>query len=480
MALRFSPARGAGSISLSSYVRGPQGAAATVDVGTVTDLAEGSSPTVSNSGTTSAATFNFGIPRGSMPAIGFNFDTSTTDSDPGNGKVRFNNATPASVTAIYFDNQDRDGNTVTSWLDAIDDSTSRIRGVLYIVPASSPASKLVYAVTGSVVDGTGYRKLTVSQVAGTTLPASGAHLGVMFAPSGNIGISAGFIQTFSATTADADPGNGTFRLNNATPSSATAAYLDNLDTGGTTVSAIMDRWATASATIKGNLRFVNLYDPTIWAEFEVTGSIVDGTGYRKVTLQNGVSSGSFTGDFVVTFLRAGSNGSYAPGGTDVALADGGTGASLVDPNADRIMFWDDSAGSVTWLSPNNSLAIVGTELRVVECHGIALSDEVNAITTGTNKATMSLPYAFTVTNVYATLNTVSSSGTPTVDINEAGTTILSTKLTIDANEKTSATAATAAVISDASIAANAEIGFDIDVAGTGAKGLKVFIEGYRS
>lgn len=152
----------------------------------------------------------------------------------------------------------------------------------------------------------------------------------------------------------------------------------------------------------------------------------------------------------------------------------------VDPNADRILFWDDSAGAWALLTLTDNLVISGTQLRAIETHGIALSDETTAITTGTNKATFSLPYAFTVTAVYATLNTVSSSGTPTVDINEAGATILSTKLTIDANEKTSATAAAAAVISDASIAANAEIGFDIDVAGTGAKGLKVFIQGYRT
>lgn len=121
----------------------------------------------------------------------------------------------------------------------------------------------------------------------------------------------------------------------------------------------------------------------------------------------------------------------------------------------------------------------------LEVHGIALSDETTAITTGTNKATMSLPYAFKVIGVYATLNTVSSSGTPTIDINEGGTTILSTKIVIDANEKTGGsagyqgTAAGAAVISDPDIAAFAEIGFDIDVAGTGAKGLKVFLIGYR-
>ncbi len=54
---------------------------------------------------------------------------------------------------------------------------------------------------------------------------------------------------------------------------------------------------------------------------------------------------------------------YTPGGTDVALADGGTGASLVDPNADRILFWDDSAGVMTWLELHASLEISGTTLK---------------------------------------------------------------------------------------------------------------------
>jgi hypothetical protein len=53
---------------------------------------------------------------------------------------------------------------------------------------------------------------------------------------------------------------------------------------------------------------------------------------------------------------------YASGGTDVALADGGTGASLTDPNADRIMFWDDSAGQVTWLTAGTGLTITGTTI----------------------------------------------------------------------------------------------------------------------
>lgn len=53
---------------------------------------------------------------------------------------------------------------------------------------------------------------------------------------------------------------------------------------------------------------------------------------------------------------------YVPGGTDVALGDGGTGATLSDPNADRILFWDDSAGQVTWLTASTGLTITGTSI----------------------------------------------------------------------------------------------------------------------
>lgn len=44
------------------------------------------------------------------------------------------------------------------------------------------------------------------------------------------------------------------------------------------------------------------------------------------------------------------------------LANGGTGANLTDPNADRILFWDDSAGAVTWLTAGTGLTITDTTI----------------------------------------------------------------------------------------------------------------------
>ena len=113
---------------------------------------------------------------------------------------------------------------------------------------------------------------------------------------------------------------------------------------------------------------------------------------------------------------------------------------------------------------------------------LAASDETTALTTGTAKVTFRMPYAFTVSGVRASLSTAQTSGSIfTVDINDSGTTILSTKLTIDNTEKTSTTATTAAVISDTALADDAEITIDIDQVGDGtAKGLKVVLIGTRT
>lgn len=57
---------------------------------------------------------------------------------------------------------------------------------------------------------------------------------------------------------------------------------------------------------------------------------------------------------------------YRGGGTDVALADGGTGASLADPNDDRIMMWDDSAGAVVFMDIGTGLTIDATPILSVD------------------------------------------------------------------------------------------------------------------
>lgn len=77
------------------------------------------------------------------------------------------------------------------------------------------------------------------------------------------------------------------------------------------------------------------------------------------------------------------------------------GVSLADPNADRIMFWDDSAGAATWLAPSTHLEISGTDLRVTEASRLAsifyvIDGGGAAITTGV-KGDLLIPFACTIT-----------------------------------------------------------------------------------
>jgi len=106
---------------------------------------------------------------------------------------------------------------------------------------------------------------------------------------------------------------------------------------------------------------------------------------------------------------------------------------------------------------------------------VACSDETTAITVGPAKATFRAVGAYTLVDVRASLSNAQVSGNIlTVDINKNGNTILSTKLTIDNNEKTSVTANVAAVISETAVADDDEISIDVDALGDGtATGLKV-------
>jgi len=111
------------------------------------------------------------------------------------------------------------------------------------------------------------------------------------------------------------------------------------------------------------------------------------------------------------------------------------------------------------------------------------------IATGNGKDSIVLPYGLlldTVANggIYATLSTAQASGTPlTVDVNRNGTSILSTKLTFDNNERSTTTAATPPVLVAGGevLAKGDEITFDVDQIGTaGARGIRVYLVGQRA
>lgn len=135
---------------------------------------------------------------------------------------------------------------------------------------------------------------------------------------------------------------------------------------------------------------------------------------------------------------------------------------------------DGSGGVAAWVAVNTGNP---TESIIIAC-----SDETSAIVTGNAKVTFRMPYAFTLSAVRASVTTAPTGSTIIIDINEGGSTILSTKLSIDAGEKTSTTAASAAVISDTALANDAEITIDFDQVGStiAGAGVKVYLIGTRT
>jgi hypothetical protein len=148
-----------------------------------------------------------------------------------------------------------------------------------------------------------------------------------------------------------------------------------------------------------------------------------------------------------------------------------------DAGSDKLVFWDDSESKLTYLTLGDGVAVSGTTVYAEDWFVVAASDETTSLTVGSGKTYFRMPYAATLIGVRASVNTVAS-GITIVDINESGSSVLGTKLHIDANEKTSTTAASGVTISDAALADDAEISIDIDQVGTApvAKGLKVYLK----
>ncbi len=177
------------------------------------------------------------------------------------------------------------------------------------------------------------------------------------------------------------------------------------------------------------------------AKISYTDSAAVAANTAKVT--NATHTGDATGDTTLTLATVNSNvGSFT--NTNITV---------------------NAKGLITAASNGSALPV---ELS------FALSDETTDLTTGTAKLTFRMPHAMTLTEVRASVSTAPTGSTLVFDINQTASTILSTKLSIDATEKTSTTAATPPVISTSALTDDAEITIDIDqigatIAGTGAK-----------
>jgi hypothetical protein len=119
-----------------------------------------------------------------------------------------------------------------------------------------------------------------------------------------------------------------------------------------------------------------------------------------------------------------------------------------------------------------------------ETIAVVCSDRSTAIVADTDVGGLTMPWGFSLLSVQASLVSGAATGTFTVDVNVNGTTVLSTKVTIDATEETSQTAAAPSVLSGlrkmVEMAKGDIVSIDIDDDASGdAIGLIVYLIGMR-
>lgn len=127
--------------------------------------------------------------RVSRRILDFQFNSSTSAADPGSGYLSFNSATKASITALYISKTGRAGQPFGGQIETWDDSTSDVRGRLYVFATLSPTEYIDLAITDTGTDHSTYWEFPVSYVAGDNIPVNDATIAVDFSRTGDKGDS---------------------------------------------------------------------------------------------------------------------------------------------------------------------------------------------------------------------------------------------------------------------------------------------------
>lgn len=239
-----------------------------------------------------------------------------------------------------------------------------------------------------------------------------------------------------------------------------------VDTDGSDLSFIGERFGFPTKGVDILSLLDNGADPKLYSEvnFELSNATSVAVATNLTTVY---SQGIFTTD-----LSTNKQHSFA--------VEGFTHYDTVTANITTINYIPSTGSNIIEIpDASGKIALEETVVRTIQ---IAASDETTDLTVDTNKITFRMPYAFTLTGVRASVTTAPTGADLIVDINESGVTILSTKLTIDAGDKTSVGSAVTPVISDTALADDAEITIDIDQIGStiAGAGLKITLIGTKA
>jgi hypothetical protein len=170
------------------------------------------------------------------------WESTTSDADPGAGKIAWNHATIASATVLYVDDADDASADITSYVQSWDDiSNASARGIVTITKEGTASTYAVFKVTGAVTDASGYTKVPVTHVVSSGSFSDDDGVGVHFGYSGADGAGTSLsgstnntVATVTGANALIGEANLTFDGTNLLIGSTGKLYLN--DAGGEHIS----------------------------------------------------------------------------------------------------------------------------------------------------------------------------------------------------------------------------------------------------
>lgn len=177
----------------------------------------------------------------------FTFDTSTTASDPGAGKIRFNNGTLSSATAAYVDVLDANSADVSGWLAGLSASTGTVKGTLRIQSLTTPTKFAEFNLTAAT-NSTGYYTLALSYVSPASAPTFTASeaVSLIWSRAGDLGPTGAGSTVFTAVNG-VSVGTARATLNFITSDGMSISAVDNSGAGRTDIT-LTPSFASAVAT----------------------------------------------------------------------------------------------------------------------------------------------------------------------------------------------------------------------------------------
>ena len=155
------------------------------DIGTVAGIAANVSTVAGiSANVTTVAGIAGDVSAVAAQVVGYDFSTTTAMADPGNGNVRFNNATLSSVSQIAIDDLDKNGVNQSAYIILWDDSTNTIKGSLVFRTAGGDVA--TFNITG-LTDNSGWSQIAVTHVASSGTFSNGEDTFIGFNRAGDKG-----------------------------------------------------------------------------------------------------------------------------------------------------------------------------------------------------------------------------------------------------------------------------------------------------